>query len=504
MSSKTTDDLCIVLVQPTAYQGVQSLFTHHKNGKVGIGHKPPLGVMILGTYLISKGYKNVHLIDAQLDNLTPEETAAQVAALKPDVVGFTVWTDFWYPAWQTIRLTKEQVSHCKIVLGGPHCTCVPRETLEGSLADYLVVGDGEDVMLGIVDSLAKGEPVEEAPGLWRKEGGEILGPQIDLAIPKDLAAIPTPDRLLLPYKRYTSVLNANDYETTMVTSRGCPHKCNFCKIENTKVYCRTAEQVVEEFREIQKLGITDVQVYDDTFTWSKKRVIDICKGLIENNIKVNWAIRDRVKRADPEIYALMKEAGCYRIHFGVETGSEPVLDATGKATTLQEAEEAMRYAKEAGFVTMGYYMFGFLDETYEDAQKTIDFSVKLDADYNVFNIVIPYPGTRLYTDALERKVIPCDFWLDYTLNPVADYRIPHLIEHVLSRDALLNLKSDALRRHYLRPKVILKELKSLRSFNEFKRKGSMALDILTDALSPVFSKKKEMPENFHTYHSVNS
>ncbi|PIR00669.1 MAG: hypothetical protein COV66_05205 [Nitrospinae bacterium CG11_big_fil_rev_8_21_14_0_20_45_15] len=497
-------DYRVVLVQPSTKFGVQSLFTHHKSGKEGIGHKPPLAILILGTYLRSKNFPNVFCIDAQLDDLTPEQTVDRIAELKPDLVGFTVWTDFWYPAWETVRLMRERLPKCKIILGGPHCSVYPKETLQNSSADFVVRGDAEDTLLTLVDKLAQGESVGDLPGLWRKEDGQIRAPIFDLALAEDLTKIPIPDRTLLPYKRYTSVLSSQAYETTMVTSRGCPHKCNFCKMDVQKVYCRTSEQVVDEFESIINLGITDVQVYDDTFTWSKKRVLEICQGIIDRKLKINWAIRDRVKRADSDLYKIMKEAGCYRIHFGVETGSKRILDATGKATTLEEAEYALKLAKQADFVTMAYYMFGFPDETDEDAWKTIDFSLKLDADYSVFNVVIPYPGTALYDIGLERKIIPFDFWLEYTKNPVPDFTIPHLIEGDLDRQALLQLKSTALGKHYLRPKRIFQELKSLRSFAEFKRKGNMAIDIISD----VFRSNKQIPKvqgdsrNFNTVHNL--
>ena len=108
MPNSTNYDYRVALVQPTCQQGVKSLFTQHKNGKEGIGHKPPLAVLILGTYLRSENFKNVHCIDAQLDNLSPEQTVERLIKLNPDLVGFTVWTDFWYSAWKTIEILKKK------------------------------------------------------------------------------------------------------------------------------------------------------------------------------------------------------------------------------------------------------------------------------------------------------------------------------------------------------------------------------------------------------------
>lgn len=479
-------DIRVVLVYPPSTRGVQSLFTFHKN--VGIGYKPPLGIMILATYLRRNGYANVFCLDAQVEELTPEQTARRIADLAPDVVGLTAWTDFWHPVWVTAGMVRDLLPECALLIGGPHAMVYPRETLEASAADFAVAGDGEDALLALVAALDKGEPAPELPGLWRKREGRAIGPAEPIAVVRDVSKIPPPDRTLLPIDRYYSVLNPHAYETTMITSRGCPHKCVFCKMHAQKVYARPAEQVLEEFREIAALGISDVQVYDDTFTWSKERVKAICEGILDSGITVNWAIRDRVNRADPDLYRLMRRAGCYRIHFGVESGSAPILDASGKGITMDQVRQAVRFAKEAGFDTLAFYMFGFLDETRADAEKTIAFALELDTDYAVFAALIPYPGTRLYEMALEREIIPGDFWRDFTLNPTPDYRVPHLIEQHMDRETLIALKNMALRKYYFRPKPILRELFKVDSLRDFNHKAAMAMNIITDNLKPVVDR----------------
>lgn len=476
----------LVLVQPSTHQGVQSLFTFHKNE--GVGHKPPQGIMILATYLRENGFSNVHCFDAQLDDLSPEQTVDQLVGMEPDIVGLTAWTDFWYPTWKTARLLRERMPHVKIIMGGPHCMVYPELTLEHSDADFVVSGDGEDSLLELMKDITGGNGVRDIQGVWRKRDGKVVRPLVPTATVKDITRIPVPDRLLLPYKRYNSVINPSDYETTMISSRGCPHKCVFCKMHVQKVYARSAEQVVDEFKTISNLGISDVQVYDDTFTWSKKRVKDICEGILDNGLKVNWAIRDRVKGADPEIYKLLKRAGCYRIHFGVESGSAPILKASGKGITLDQVEYAVRIAKGAGLLIMAYYMFGFLDETREDAMKTIRYAIKMNTDYAVFAVLIPYPATTLYEEAMERKVIPYDFWSEYTKNPEPDFRVPHLIEQNMDRETLISLKNIALRKYYFRPKALLKELMRVSSFKDLKQKSGMAMNIITDSLIPAITK----------------
>lgn len=470
----------IVLVQPSEKGGVRSLFSFHKGD--GLGRKPPQSVMILATLLRARGFDDTSCIDAQLLGYSPQDTVDKLLELKPDIVGMTVWTDFWHPAWLTVKLLREQLPDTIIVLGGPHCTVYPEETLIASKADFVVAGDGEDVLHAIVEDCAANIPVRDLPGTWRYENGAVIAPPVPLAAVSDITTIPPPDRRLLDFRKYTSVLGSSDFETTMITSRGCPYKCTFCKIDVQKVYARTAEQVVEEFRQIADLGITDVQIYDDTFSWGRQRVIDICNGLIDNRIDVRWAIRDRANRADPELYKLMKKAGAYRIHFGVETGSPRILKETGKFLTLDQVETAMKYARDAGLATIAYYMFGFPDETMADAEMTLEFARKLNADYSAFAVLIPYPGTAIYRLGQERGIIPTDFWGDFALRPEPDFVIPSLMEDHLSRKELLDLKNTALRRIYLTPRRVLKEMAGIRSWAELNRKASMAYHIAVDAM----------------------
>ena len=481
MSPGPRQNLRVILVQPSTHHGVESLFTFHKNE--GLGQKMPLGIVTLATYLIEQGFENTRCLDAQLEDLSPEQTAARLAAWKPDIVGISAWTAFWYPTFKTIQLTRKQLPDCTIVVGGPHCLVYPGETLAYSDADYVVAGDGEDTLLSLLSRLQSGEPVGDLPGLWRKEGAEIIAPTTPIAVVDDLDKIPNPDRTLLPYKRYDSILNPRAYETTVMTSRGCPYRCVFCKIHAQKVHARSARRVVDEFREVAALGISDVQVYDDTFTWSKKRVIDICHGILDNGLKVRWAIRERVNKADPEVYRLLKKAGCYRIHFGVESGCERILKASGKRITLAEAEYALALAKRMGFTTLAYYMFGFLDETCADALETLRFALRTDVDYATFSVLIPYPGTTLYSTALDRQILPYDFWSEFARSPVPDFCIPHLIEQHMDRRTLLRLRDRAQRRFYFRPARVLKEIANLRSWRELRRKARMAATIVRDSLS---------------------
>ena len=477
-------DIKVQLVYPSSHDSVQTLYTFNKGQK--IGYKPPQSVMILATYLRSKGFGNVECLDAQVHELSPEETAVRLAEGNPDVVGITAWTDFWYPVWNTLRHLHRLLPDAILIIGGPHASVFPVESIEGSDADYLVSGDGEDVLLELVQCFAEGRPVGDMAGLWKNgPEGKAIEPSMPFAVVEDISSIPPPDRLLLPFKNYTNILSSAEYETTMVTSRGCPYKCVFCKMDVQKVYARSAELVVEEFRQIAELGISDVQVYDDTFTWGKTRAMDICDGIIDSGIKVNWAIRDRANRVTPDLYEKLKQAGCYRVHFGVETGSPKIMENSGKFLTIDQVRDAMVISRNVGMEVMLYFMFGFLEETAEDAKMTMDFARELNPDYASFGVLIPYPGTAIYQDGLARGLIPTDYWREFARNPEPNYRIPYVIEDKLDRQTLLKLKNDATRRFYWHPKRILRELSNVSDLDDLVQKARLGAAILMDGINPL-------------------
>ena len=246
-----------------------------------------------------------------------------------------------------------------------------------------------------------------------------------------------------------------------------------------KNIARSANSVIEEFRDIHQLGIQEVEIYDDTFTWSRKRLREICEGLISADLNIEWAVRDRVSSSsvDDDLLALMYKAGCRRIHYGIESGSQHVIDKMKKRITLDQARGAVHLAKRAGMTVLTYFMFGNDGETIEDMRETIDFAMTLNADYAQFSITIPYAGTELYLDALEKGVISQDYWLKYATNPTSNFVPPEIIEQHVNFDTLLSVRDEAIRKFYFRPRYVLRELVNLRSFNEFFRKARMGMQL---------------------------
>ncbi|MBI3506686.1 MAG: radical SAM protein [Proteobacteria bacterium] len=469
----------ILLIQPPSTEGVQSLLPQVDNdGGEGIGFKPPLGLLYVATTVSKWSNHEVKVVDAQAERLGYEDLRKIAAEFQPDLVGISAWTDFWYPAYRTGQAIKQALPNAHLTYGGPHLGIYPAETLEVDFIDSVIVGDGEIPFLYLANMIANRVVDNSLPGLHFKQGGVKKAPDL-FFIEGDLNRLPLPDRELLPIRNYGSVLGNTSYVTTMITSRGCPHKCTFCKLNFQKNVARSAESVVEEFRQIAALGIKEVEVYDDTFTWSRKRLVEICDALIAADLGVEWAIRDRVssQAVDGDLMERMYKAGCRRIHFGIESGVQHVIDRMKKRITLQQAVDAVDAAKKAGMTVLTYFMFGNLEETVADMRTTIDFALTLNADFAQFSITIPYAGTEMYDEARKSGHISTDYWGEYASNPTPDFLPPQLIEEHADLKTLLEIRDEAVRRFYFRPKYIIRSIGELRSFGEFVRKARMGMQL---------------------------
>jgi radical SAM superfamily enzyme YgiQ (UPF0313 family) len=465
-----------LLLFPPATHAVRAMYTFQENEDTSIGVKPPLGPMFVAAYLKKHTEHDVRIVDCQVLGLKEDGIRALIREYAPDVVGVCAWTDFWYDAYRCIQIAKEVNPAIHVTVGGPHIGIYPEVTLEHSGCDSVIVGDGEVPFYWLVNALSNGHKPANLPGLHLKEHGVKKGDK-EFYIHGDLDSLPWPDRTMLPYKAYHSVVAKSDFVTTMITSRGCPYKCTFCKLSFQKTLSRSADDVLNEMAEIAKLGIREIEVYDDTFTWSKKRLIDICKGIVERGYDFDWAIRDRVSSATPEAMEWLARAGCRRIHFGVESGSNKTLETIKKAINTDQAIEAVKLAKKHGIQVLTYFMLGLPGETLEDMRETIKFAKRLDPDYATFSVTVPYAGTEIYTEGLKQGVIPHDYWLDFAKKPTPNYVVSYFWEEHLNKEQLLRIRDEATRSFYFRPRYVMKQLRQSASIGEIRRKGAMAIGL---------------------------
>jgi radical SAM superfamily enzyme YgiQ (UPF0313 family) len=378
-----------------------------------------MGLGYLAGALIAAGYDDVTLFDAEVEDEALESLLAQE---RYDVVGISSPTPLIYEAWEAAALAKKQGAIT--ILGGPHLTLMPNESMRRAEAevDMVVRGEAEQTLVEIVRALeATGrhgneagalhlpdEPWGDIPGLsYRNLAGEVVH-NPDRPLRKDVESIPWPAYHLFKIERYTNLqpltdgLDPRARAYTLVTSRGCPYKCIYCSkpVTGNTWRARSPEHVVAEWRYlVQEMGATEIGITDDVWNLKLDRAKEICRLLIAEGLThVPWITVHgmRADHTDAELFQLMAQAGCRRAGFGVESGNQTVLDSIKKHQSLDDVRGAFKQAKAAGLQTMGFFIFGLPADTEETMEDTIQFALELDPDLANFMIAAPYPGTELW------------------------------------------------------------------------------------------------------------
>jgi len=442
------------------------------------GYDPPLGLLYLAGYLKKYSDYELKIIDAQVEKLSYSQLKEKIEEFNPGVVGITAMTFTLLDVIKTVKVAKEVCPNIKIVIGGPHVQIYAKETANLENIDFVVLGEGEKIFLDLLKNINNLEILKTIPGLVFKNGQEI----INTGRPEyftDLDSLPSPPRELLPYKKYSSLLAKEKIITTMFTSRGCPFACNFCDrpAMGKNFRARSAQNVINEIEECLKLDIKEIFIYDDTFTVDRQRVVDICNEIIKRKLNFTWDIRARVNTVDEELLSLLKKAGCVRIHFGVEAGTEKILKVLNKNISLDQVLTAFSLSKKIGIQTLAYFMIGSPTETKEDVLRTIKFMKKLDPDFVQITLLTPFPGTKIYQWALDQKVFLTDYWREFAVNPTPGFKTRYWTKE-LSQKELEKLLILAYKRFYLRPSYIIKRIKKITSLLELHKKAKAGLRVL--------------------------
>jgi len=466
----------ILLINPPTENIIESDMP--KELESGMDFLPPLGLMYIASYVIENTEYQLKFIDCPLEKINYNSLADIIKNVKPDIVGITAMTFTLIDVIKTADIIKKILPQAKIVLGGPHVNIYPEETLANESVDFIVLGEGEQAFVDLLRNINDHSKLKNVAGLvFRSPEGIINTGKRDFIM--NLDKLPFPARKITPYKKYYSIIARNNPTTTMFTSRGCPYRCLFCDRPHLgKLFrARSAENVVRELEEIEKLGIKEVFIYDDTFTIDRKRVVGICNLILEKRLKLKWDIRARVNTVDEELLNLMKKAGCSRIHFGVEAGTEKILKVLLKGITLKQVKNAFMLTKKAGIETAAYFMIGSPTETLPDIEESIKLAKKLFPDYVHFTVLTPFPATDLYLQGLQSGFIKSDYWKEFSKNPKTSFKAPAW-EEIFTRDELFKILIKAYQKYYLNPKYILKRLLELRSWDSIKNNFKAGIKLL--------------------------
>jgi radical SAM superfamily enzyme YgiQ (UPF0313 family) len=385
------------------------------DGRVKMMAFPPLGIQVLAPVLRQHGHR-VRMFDMCHPEMKLEDIARAAGEEQPDVIAISFLSATTYPEAQNVaKRLKSERPQTPIIAGGPFSTINSERILKDSpYIDCIGIGEGEELLPDYLKNIA--DPGSVAGLVWRNEGKIVKNearPQI-----KDLDKFPYPDRTSLPIDYIESlpldvpaVLSMEKF-CTIQTSRGCPYSCIFCNIPfllHHKARCRSAEHVLGELQELYDMGYRSVYFTDDHFLLNGKRINEICQGIIDRKLNIRWGCEGRVDSVAVDQFPVMSKANCKFLAFGVESGTQKVLDRLKKKQTLTQIAKAVSEAKRHGIERVhGFFLIGTPDETKEDILASFRFAARLKLDTFGFNRLCLYRGTPLWQEYIDRDIIDDD------------------------------------------------------------------------------------------------
>ena len=415
---------------------------------------PPLGIAYMAGVLQENNI-DVEILDASAEDMDFKDVEKELLKRKPDLVALTALTPTIGRALETAQVVKETLPDSIVVMGGYHPTFNFIETLEDENVDIVIRGEGEYIMLNLVQALENQSSLHDVKGIVFKDKNSkeiVVNPEAPLI--QDLDELPFPALNLLPMKKYR-LLDMDTHMTTMITTRGCPMQCSFCSsaaMHGKKIRERSVENIVDEIEYLKtNYDIDTIAFMDDTFTLKKRKVMAICDEILKRNIEIMWGCTSRVDTLDEKLLKKMKEAGCITIFIGVESADQQQLDNMCKNTTIAKIENAFKIAHKLKIRTIASVALGMPGDTKEIMNKTVKFVHKLKPNYAIYSLATPYPGTRFYKEAFEKNLIKIKDWSKYTL-------ITPILETIdCSLNDMRKIQAKAFMKFYLRPHYIIRQ-----------------------------------------------
>lgn len=415
---------------------------------------PPLGIAYMAGVLQENNI-DVEILDASAEDMDFKDVEKELLKRKPDLVALTALTPTIGRALETAQVVKEILPDSIVVMGGYHPTFNFIETLEDENVDIVIRGEGEYIMLNLVQALENQSSLHDVKGIVFEDKNSkeiVVNPEAPLI--QDLDELPFPALNLLPMKKYR-LLDMDTHMTTMITTRGCPMQCSFCSsaaMHGKKIRERSVENIVDEIEYLKtNYDIDTIAFMDDTFTLKKRKVMAICDEILKRNIEIMWGCTSRVDTLDEKLLKKMKESGCITIFIGVESADQQQLDNMCKNTTIAKIENAFKIAHKLKIRTIASVALGMPGDTKEIMNKTVKFVHKLKPNYAIYSLATPYPGTRFYKEAFEKNLIKIKDWSKYTL-------ITPILETIdCSLNDMRKIQAKAFMKFYLRPHYIIRQ-----------------------------------------------
>ena len=424
----------------------------------------PLGIGYLGAVLERAGYR-VALLDAAVERIAPQEVLERVKSFGPDMVGFSCTTYSFPGAHNSARLLKERLD-LPVIVGGPHVSGMAEPTMDTGVFDIAVLGEGEDTILDLTETLIDGRDLSAVEGIAYFLDGSLqrTAPRPLIA---DLDRIPVPARHLLPTHLYAPQPNdeRDVPKHAMISSRGCPYSCIFChkSVFGNRYRSFSPGYIVDEMAHlIRDHGARDLAFVDSTFSSTPERVEGILNEINRRGLKVSWTCSVRANVMTRDLLEKMRDAGCWRVRIGAESGNDQVLKDLRKGVTAEQVRQTATWADEAGLQPKAFFMVGHLSDTPETIEETVQFACSLPLTDITVQINTPLPGTAQYDKAQDHGELQEED-VDFS------FFFPAFVPQGMSRDELFRLSRQFYRRFYLRPEVFARHLRTLRRPSDLKR-----------------------------------
>lgn len=421
-------------------------------GEIIEGEHVPLGLYYLASSLRAYGYA-VKVTDALALRLTEEDIFREIEAFSPSFVGISATTVAFPRAVDLAQAIKKRLPHLVTIIGGRHVSSNFHHAMSFQAFDFGVVGEGEITAPELLDALIDGKPLAEVKGVVYRDGTGLPIYTGEREFIDDLDTLPFPAFDLIPaidvYKPPLFMYKALPH-LSMITSRGCPGQCTFCACSLGKKYrMRSAENIVMEIRHlVETYGIREIDFLDDNFLLDKKRIYAVFDLLRAKGIAIHWTCLARISSVDYEFLRYLRDNGCWNIAFGIESGDEQILRVIKKGLSLNKTVQVVRWCRELGIVTRGFFIIGHPLETLETIERTIDYALSIPLDIIMTSINTPFPGTQQYEEADRYGTLDTsDLTLFSQYNPV-------FIPHGLTKEILLEKQQEMHIRFFFRPKQL--------------------------------------------------
>jgi len=423
--------------------------------------QPPLGLGYLAAAVRKNGF-TVSLYDANKLKINPSKLSKIIKKEKPDFVGFQFYTmnfDYIKRSLEAVKKTNQNIVN---IVGGPHPSALPKETLIdlGENLDFAFCGEAEIGLPKLLKTVSEGKnELNDIPGLIYRKREKMIINQPDF--PKDLDQFDFPAWDLLLPETYPEAQHGAFFENfpiaPIITTRGCPFNCTFCagKLNTGSILRkRSVAKVIEEIKYLYTTHhIREFHIIDDNFTLDKEFAKKVLKEIIKLNLKISFSVPNgiRLDTLDKEILILMKNAGFYLISIGIESGSDRVLKMMGKHLLIKQIKEKISLIKKVGLDAAGFFILGYPGETEKEIKKTINFSLSLGLLRANYFLFLPLPGTIIFQQLQKGGALG-----DVEYNKLS-FTSPVFTDN-LSKTKLKTLQRQAFLKFYLRPKILIKNI----------------------------------------------